>query len=144
MQWWTWLILGIVLLATELFAIDAQFYLVFLGAGALVTGLALLIGIPLPEWIQWVTFAVVSLAFMVTIRRKLYEKLRAAPIETGSEAVGATIRIETELPPGESCRAEFRGTTWKAVNVDDVTLPAGSAARIDVVEGLTLHVRAAG
>jgi hypothetical protein len=144
MQWWTWLILGILLLATELFAVDAQFYLVFLGAGALVTGLALLVGIPLPEWFQWVTFAIVSLIFMVTIRRNLYEKLRAAPVETGSEAVGATLSIGNELRPGESCRAEFRGTTWTAVNVDEVTLPAGSAVRIDVVEGLTLHVRAAG
>ena len=144
MQWWTWLILGILLLATELFAIDAQFYLVFLGAGALVTGLALLIGIALPVWVQWVTFAIVSLIFMVTIRRKLYERLRTVPIKMGSEAVGKTITISDDLQPGASCRAEFRGTTWKAVNVDDVTLPAGSIVRIDVVEGLTLHVRAAG
>ena len=41
MQWWTWMILGILLLATELFAIDAQFYLVFLGAGALVVSAGL-------------------------------------------------------------------------------------------------------
>lgn len=144
MQWWTWLVIGILLLATELFAIDAQFYLVFLGAGALVVGLSLMIGIGLPEWLQWVTFAVVSLIFMVTIRRKLYEMLRSAPVKMGAEAVGQTITIDNELPPGRSCRAEFRGTTWKAVNVDKVTLPAGSNARIELVDGLTLHVRAAG
>lgn len=144
MQWWTWLILGIVLLATELLAIDAQFYLVFLGAGALVVGLSMLIGINLPDWLQWVTFAVVSLAFMVTIRRKLYEMIRTAPMKVGPEAVGQTITISNDLPPGGSCRAEFRGTTWKAVNADTVVLPAGSTVRIDLVEGLTLHVRAAG
>ena len=144
MQWWTWMILGILLLATELLAIDAQFYLVFLGAGALVVGLAMLVGLDLPVWLQWVTFAIVSLAFMVTIRRKLYDKLRVAPRKIGSEAVGQTVQIAEELPPGRSCRAEYRGTTWKAVNVDDVTLPAGSIARIDLVDGLTLHVRAAG
>jgi membrane protein implicated in regulation of membrane protease activity len=144
MQWWTWMILGIVLLAAELFAIDAQFYLVFLGAGALVVGLSTLIGLDLPVWLQWVTFAIVSLAFMITIRRKLYEKLRVAPKKIGPETVGQTIKISDALPPGHSCRAEFRGTTWKAVNVDNVTLPAGSIARIDLVEGLTLHVRAAG
>ena len=144
MQWWTWMILGILLLATELFAIDAQFYLVFLGAGALVVGLGMLIGLDLPVWLQWVTFAIVSLAFMVTIRRRLYDKLRVAPRRIGPEAVGQTVQIVEELPPGRSCRTEYRGTTWKAVNVDDVTLPAGSIARIDLVEGLTLHVRAAG
>ncbi len=144
MQWWTWMILGIVLLATELFAIDAQFYLVFLGAGALVVGLGMLIGLDLPVWLQWVTFAIVSLAFMVTIRRRLYDKLRVAAKKIGPEAVGQTIQIQDELAPGRSCRAEFRGTTWKAINVDNVTIPAGSAARIDLVDGLTLHVRAAG
>ena len=144
MQWWTWLILGILLLATELFAVDAQFYLVFLGAGALVVGLAMLIGIDLPVWLQWVAFAIVSLIFMVTIRKKLYEKLRTSPVKMGSEAVGQTITIGDELPPGGSCRAEFRGTTWKALNVGEATLPAGSVVRIDLVDGLTLHVRAAG
>jgi membrane protein implicated in regulation of membrane protease activity len=144
MQWWTWMILGILLLATELFAIDAQFYLVFLGAGALVVGLGMLTGLDLPVWLQWVTFAVVSLVFMFTVRRKLYDKLRVAPRKIGPEAVGQTVQITQELPPGRSCRAEFRGTTWKAVNVDDVTLPAGSMARIDLVDGLTLRVRAAG
>ncbi|MGD8323860.1 MAG: NfeD family protein [Gammaproteobacteria bacterium] len=144
MQWWTWMIFGIALLATELLAIDAQFYLVFLGAGALVVGLSMLLGLDLPVWLQWVTFAIVSLVFMVTIRRKLYEKLRLAPQKIGPEAVGQTIQINDELVPGGSCRAEFRGTTWKAVNVDKVTLPAGSTARIDLIDGLTLHVRAAG
>lgn len=138
------MIFGIALLATELLAIDAQFYLVFLGAGALVVGLSMLLGLDLPVWLQWVTFAIVSLVFMVTIRRKLYEKLRLAPQKIGPEAVGQTIQINDELVPGGSCRAEFRGTTWKAVNVDKVTLPAGSTARIDLIDGLTLHVRAAG
>lgn len=143
MQWWTWMIFGIVLLATELFAIDAQFYLVFLGAGALVVGLGMMTGLDLPAWLQWITFAVFSLVFMFTIRRKLYEKLRLAPKYIGPQAVGQTIKIPDEVLPGHSFRAEYRGTTWKAVNVDAVTLPAGSIARIDLVDGLTLHVRAA-
>lgn len=144
MQWWTWLIFGIALLATELFAIDAQFYLVFLGAGALTVGLAMMIGIDLPVWFQWIAFGIVSLVFMLTVRRKLYEKLRVAPRKIGTEAIGQTIQMNKDLQPGRSCRAEFRGTTWKAINVDQVTLPAGSTARIALVDGLTLHIRAAG
>ena len=34
MAWWSWMVLGAVLLAAELFAVDAQFYLVFLGVSA--------------------------------------------------------------------------------------------------------------
>ena len=144
MQWWTWMIFGILLLATELFAIDAQFYLVFLGAGALVVGLGMMLGLDLPVWLQWVTFGIVSLAFMFTVRRKLYEKLKIAPKKIGMEAIGQTVQLSKELRPGRSCRAEFRGTTWKALNVGSETLPAGSTARIALVDGLTLHVRAAG
>ena len=34
MAWWSWCILGVVLLGIELLAVDAQFYLVFAGLAA--------------------------------------------------------------------------------------------------------------
>lgn len=39
MAWWTWCIVGMLLFGLELFAIDAQFYLVFAGVAAVVVGL---------------------------------------------------------------------------------------------------------
>ena len=39
MAWWSWCIFGVVLLGVELFAVDAQFYLVFAGLAAIVVGL---------------------------------------------------------------------------------------------------------
>ena len=45
MTWWSWMVLGALLLGAELFAIDAQFYLVFLGVSAILVGLASLLGI---------------------------------------------------------------------------------------------------
>ena len=53
MTWWAWLILGAVLFGAEMIAIDAQFYLVFLGLSAGLVGLAGLAGIDMPEWLQW-------------------------------------------------------------------------------------------
>ena len=142
MSWWGWMVIGILLLAAELFAIDAQFYLVFLGASAIVVGVAsLLLGVALPVWLQWVLFGVVAVALMFTIRRKLYEMLRGPTPEIGLGAVGRTLEIPEELPPGGSCRTEFQGSTWTALNVDERSLPAGSVARIDQIDGLTLHVR---
>jgi membrane protein implicated in regulation of membrane protease activity len=67
-----------------------------------------------------------------------------SPRKIGAEAVGQTIEIKADLRPRASDRAEFRGTTWKILNVDQVVLPAGSVVRIDRVDGLTLHVRAVG
>ena len=41
MTWWAWMILGALLsLVSELFAVEAQFYLVFLGVSAALVGLA--------------------------------------------------------------------------------------------------------
>ncbi len=133
--------MGIVLLAAELLAIDAQFFLVFLGAGAITVGLAGLIGLDVPAWAQWISFGIVSLIYMVTVRRKLYELVRGHPVSVEKAKVGQTINVIDELLPGDSCRVEFRGTTWKAVNIGDASVPAGGGARIDVVDGLTLHVR---
>ena len=142
MSWWGWMVIGILLLAAELVAIDAQFYLVFLGAGAVAVGITtLLLGSALPVWLQWVMFGLVSIAFMFTVRRKLYEMLRRPAPEVGVAPIGQTLKIPEELPPGGSCRAEFQGSTWKALNVDQASIPAGSIARIDTVEGLTLYVR---
>ena len=142
MTWWGWLVIGVLLLAAELFAIDAQFYLIFVGVGAVVVGLAMTLGIDLPMWAQWITFAFVSIAFMVTVRRQIYDKIRGRGIGMDVSAIGKTVVVPVDLEPGKSCRAEYRGTTWKAVNIDEQAISAGSDARIDLVDGLTLHVRA--
>ena len=57
MTWWAWMILGAFLFGAELLAIDAQFYLVFLGISAALVGVLDLLGIAMPEWVQWLVFA---------------------------------------------------------------------------------------
>lgn len=140
MPWWGWTIVGVLLLSAEIVAVDAHFYLIFIGIGALIVGLAELIGFDLPVAMQWLTFAVLSVLSMFTIRKHLYEKLRARPIGTVESDVGREVRIGTELPPGGSCRVEYRGSSWTAVNVGREPIAPGAAARIEAVEGLTLRV----
>lgn len=141
MTWWAWIILGVVLLSAELLAIDAQFYLVFLGISAILVGVAGSLGPDLPPWIEWLSFAALSVLTMFTVRRQLYEKVRGRPLGTVESDVGGRIAIAEELPPGKSCRAEYRGSIWTAVNVGTRPIPAGEEARIEAVDGLTLHVR---
>lgn len=141
MAWWTWCILGVALLGMELFAVDAQFYLVFAGLAAVVVGLLGLVGIELPVWAQWLSFAALSLAAMFTIRRQLYEKLLSKPLGKVNTDIDQRIIVGQELAPGKSCRIEYRGTGWTAINVGKHVIPAGGDARIDSIEGLTLHVR---
>ena len=79
MEWWSWCILGVVLLGIELFAVDAQFYLVFAGLAAIVVGLLGLVGIDLPVWAQWISFTVLAVATVFTVRKQIYALLMNKP-----------------------------------------------------------------
>ena len=141
MTWWAWCILGTLLLAVELFAVDAQFYFVFIGLAAVVVGLLGLVGIDLPEWAPWMLFAVLAVAAMLTIRKQLYEKLRHRVTGTVDSDVAQRVKIPEELAPGKSVRVEYRGSGWTALNIGDRLIPAGQEVRIEAVDGLTLRVR---
>lgn len=140
MQWWAWIAVGVILLGSELAFVDAQFYLVFVGASALIVGLLRLGGLDLPVWLQWLFFGALSLGSMVTFRRRIYGKLRRnLPVMRQSPA-GDTVLMPTSLAPGDTCRLEFRGTSWSAVNAGNAVIGEGSRARIERVDGLTLVV----
>ena len=142
MTWWGWMILGAVLLGAELFAIDAQFYLVFLGVAAGLVGLASMLGITLPEWVQWLAFGLLSLTFMVTFRKSLYEKIRGGAVGFRETISGDTVDIVDDLAPGADARAEYRGTNWTVRNSGDTLIAGGTRAVVTRVDGLTLHVSA--
>jgi len=142
MTWWTWMILGTLLLGAELLAIDAQFYLVFLGVSAALVGLAGLLGFAMPEWAQWVAFAVMALIFMVTFRRSLYLKIRGGGESFPETMSGESVKVTSDIEPGADVRLEHRGTEWTALNVGDAEIAGGSKARIVNVDGLTLHISA--
>jgi membrane protein implicated in regulation of membrane protease activity len=136
------MILGAVLLGAELFAVDAQFYLVFLGVSAVVVGLASLFGIVMPEWAQWLTFAIVALLFFVTFRKALYNKIRGGGQGFADTISGGSVTVTNEVLPGANGRAKYRGSEWTIRNVGESAISAGARAKVVQVEGLTLHVEA--
>ncbi len=142
MTWWAWMILGAVLLGAELFAVDAQFYLVFLGVSAALVGLAGLFGVMAPEWVQWLSFAVLSLFFFLTFRRTLYTNVRGGGEEFRGSISGDSVPVSDDLAVGEYARTEYRGTEWTIHNVGEATIAAGSRAKVVNVDGLTLNVKA--
>lgn len=141
MTWWSWIILGAVLLCVELFAVDAQFFLVFLGVSAAIIGFAALFGIAMPEWGQWLAFAVLSLFFFFTFRRVLYAKLRLGGEDYNGSIAGESIQILGDLEPGAEGQTEYRGSKWNIRNVGDKKMCGGSRATVVKVDGVTLHVR---
>ena len=142
MTWWSWLVLGAVLLGLELFAIDVQFYLVFLGLSAALVGLAGLFGVSMPEWAQWTLFAVLALISFFTFRKSLYEKIRGGARGFGDTISGDTVGMDEDLAPGSETRAEYRGTDWTVRNTGTAPIIAGSRAKVVKVDGLTLHIEA--
>jgi membrane protein implicated in regulation of membrane protease activity len=140
MEWWAWIGVGAILLGSELAFVDAQFYLVFVGASAFVVGMLQLTGLGMPEWLQWLVFAVLAATSVFTFRRRIYERMRRKlPALKGGPA-GEIVTLPTGLSPGETCRLEYRGGSWSATNGGKAAIPAGARARIDRVEGLTLVV----
>jgi len=141
---WGWLVVGIGLLGVEMFVIDAQFYLVFLGISAALVGLLGVAGVSMPESLEWLTFAAFSVITMVAFRRRLYELVRRqqAPVDERVNT-GDMVLVPTRLEPGQTCRVDYRGSSWTARNAGDQPIEAGTEARIGHVDGLTLQLNSA-
>jgi membrane protein implicated in regulation of membrane protease activity len=140
MTWWAWIIGGVILLGAELALVNAQFYLVFVGSAAILTGLATL-AVAFAPWVQWGLFAVLAIVSMVTFRSRIYRRFRPAlpAIDTGP--AGGLITLPVALGAGDSCQAEYGGSFWTVRNDGTTPLPSGSRVRIVSVQHLTLLVR---
>src|SRR5688572_9555475 len=143
MAWWAWLVLGVGLLGVEMFVIDAQFYLVFIGLSAAIVGLLGLAGIDLPEWAQWLVFSGLALVAMLGFRRRLYELTRALAgvVDERLTSVDRVTAVAL-LDPGHAGHVRCRGSNWTARNVGDVAIEAGREAVIAEIDGLTLKLKA--
>ncbi len=140
MPWWAWLIAGIVLMVLELSAIDAAFYLVFLGAAAVLVGIAVLGDPTLPVWVQWLLYGVLAVASMVFFRRKLYDRLRGGAQGFDNSTVGEVVEVAEDVPAGGRTRVAMRGSEWTANNVGTVAIDAGTQARIVGLSGAAVNI----
>jgi inner membrane protein len=141
MEWWAWIAVGAILLGSELAFVDAQFYLVFVGASAFVVGMLQLTGLGMPAWLQWLIFAALAVTSLIIFRQRIYDRMRRKlpPLKGGP--AGEVVTLPADLPPGETCRLEYRGCSWSALNGGKTVIAAGAKARIERVDGLTLVVR---
>jgi membrane protein implicated in regulation of membrane protease activity len=140
MEWWAWIAVGAILLGSELAFVDAQFYLVFVGASAFAVGMLQLTGLGMPVWLQWLIFAALAITSLIIFRQRIYDRMRRKlPPLTGGPA-GEVVTLPADLPPGETCRLEYRGCSWSALNGGRTAIAAGAKARIERVDGLTLVV----
>jgi len=140
MPWWGWMIIGALLLGSELLIVDAGFYLVFIGLAAALTGLVELAGLGFEPWLQWTVFSALSLVLMVFFRKKLYARLRGSGIGYEVGPAGEIVTVEQILQPGESGRLAYRGTEWTVINASSEIFEQGQHVQISSVDGLKLRL----
>jgi membrane protein implicated in regulation of membrane protease activity len=141
-DWWLWLLIGLGLLAVELFT-PGGFYVVFFGVGALVVGALTGFGAGGPPWTQWLIFSAVSILSLLLFRRRLLARTGMAGPSVAMDTLEGEIAIPMEdIAPGAHGKAELRGTSWNAENIDTQPLAKGRRCRVTRVQGLTLLLRA--
>jgi membrane protein implicated in regulation of membrane protease activity len=140
MPWWGWLALGAALLGAEI-AVQTEFWLVTIGAAAMVLGIGLTLIDDPRIWIQWIAFAVLAVAFNVLFRRQLHERLIGKPVGLEPELIGESGVALAAIAPGAQGPVELRGSTWQARNVGTESLAARAPVRVTAVRGILLEVR---
>ena len=139
MPWWGWIVLGTVILISEII-VSTDFYLVFFAASAVIVGLLVLLGASLPVSAQWLIFAALSIGMLVLFRARLREKIKTR--EQDVDKLEDEVAVATEqLAAGATGQAELRGSTWRGRNIGEVDLEVGDRCRVERVDGLVLSIR---
>ncbi len=140
MTWWTWMLLGIALLGAEMI-VPGGFFMLFFGFGAIIVGIAVLIGLGGPDWMQWLLFSAASIAMIVLLRKKALELLHPANgAKDVDSLVGATAISLDVIAPGQVGKVELRGSSWNGHNLSSAAIQKGHRCRVERVEGLTLFI----
>jgi membrane protein implicated in regulation of membrane protease activity len=141
MTWWFWIVLGLGLSALEL-ATPGGIVIVFFGVGALAVGLLALFGLVTAAWLQWLLFPIFALLSLRVFRRPLMSRLGIGGERGDVDSLVGEVAIAAEaIPAGAHGRAELRGTTWSARNVDTTAFAMGQRCRVVAVQGLMLDLR---
>jgi membrane protein implicated in regulation of membrane protease activity len=139
---WIWIVSGLLLVLAE-FVIPGL-VVCFFGAGAILTGLALMVFPGLPAAGQIALFLVLSIALLAGVRRYLPdafrgdEKKRAGNPDDDAVA-GEIVEVVEAIAPPLPGRVAFRGTEWPAAS--DGPLAKGEHAEIVRRENLVLVVK---
>lgn len=145
MEWWVWLVFGLLLVAIEVFT-PGGFFILFFGIAALSVGTLAATSLPystsLP--VQIVIFLLISIVGLVLFRNALVARFgrvgRGREVDSLLDSVATAIE---DLAPGAMGKVELRGSTWAARNSGGVPLARGQRCAVERVDGLTLWVRVA-
>lgn len=139
MDWWIWILLGLVLLLAELIT-PGGFYILFFGIGAIVVGLLAAFEVAGPTWFQFILFPLASVLALWFFREKLLGMTRG-PSTDRVDIVGEIAVMLEDVSVNGVGKAELRGAPWNTRNISSRALVRGERCRVERVEGLTIFVR---
>jgi inner membrane protein len=143
MVWWAWIILGIACVAIEVH-FTHDFSLFCVGASAFIVAAMTALTSGGPHWSQWIIFGALSVTILLVVRKPLLGRFQG---HRGKDAdfqylVGEVATPADDLPANAVGRAELRGSSWSARNVESVGLRKGQRCRVEKVDGLTVWLKA--
>lgn len=134
-----WILICVVAVVAEL-ATPTALVSVWIVIGGLV-GLFLSI-LNVPFWIQFVSFAVVSILLMMIVRPMATRYLRGNTVATNADRhIGEIGVVIKPIHPDEWGLVKVQGTEWHAVSVDATNIDANEKVKVIAIEGAKLIVK---
>ena len=144
MEWWHWLLLGLVLVALEM-AASGGFYVIFFGIAALAIGALHLFQLAGPIWWQFLLFSILSVASLLLFRGPVLRWMHLdTPGVDVDSLVGETAIPLEDIAPGSVGRAELRGTVWSARNASNLAIVRGQRCAVSRVDRLMIYLEPEG
>lgn len=144
LSYWHWLVAGVVIAALEILLPGA--YLLWLGIGAIATGVVVLAVGTISWKIQFVAFAVLSLASIVIGRRVMrsarVEKTDHPTLNRRAAGLMGRSYVLDDGAPGGHGRVHVGDTVWHVeTSPPGQDLPRGARVEVVGVDGATLLVK---
>ncbi|MDP9318580.1 MAG: NfeD family protein [Actinomycetota bacterium] len=137
-SWESWLIVALVLAATEMATLDFTLLMMAVGAGA---G-CLMAALGLNVWVQVLVAAAVAVTMLAFVRPNIVRRLHSGPtVQNGPQALVGQSGLVLERVTGLTGRVRLRGEVWSARAVDDgVTIEPGAKIGVADIDGATAVV----
>jgi membrane protein implicated in regulation of membrane protease activity len=141
-QWFLplfWLLLAVLLIIVE--AISFNLITTWFAIGAVAAMFVSLI-LPTNLTVQIITFIIVSLLVLATIRNFAVNKLKAGHIKTNvSSLIGKKGVVTKTIESYVNGEVKLEGNYWTAKSVDGTTIEANSVVEILEISGVKLIVK---
>ncbi len=125
MPWWGWIVIGVMLLGSEVI-VTTDFYLAVLGAAAL--SVALLAGLGVEAvWMQWALFAGLAVGYLLGIRTRLSARLGLNGPEKALLS-GDVATVQERIEPGET--GAYSGAHGSTEDGDFMASACGNVRRL--------------